>query len=104
MALSPDELSELAALVKPPERYWATRASLPWTGPGPGSRPQQIGVEPAARRKISELERANHNVRARPLDGRRIGPVAWQAEGDAHTRSGFVEPDPAAMRFDELAA
>jgi aryl-alcohol dehydrogenase-like predicted oxidoreductase len=31
VALSPDDLSELAALVEPPERYWATRASLAWT-------------------------------------------------------------------------
>lgn len=28
--LSPGELSDLAALVEPPEQYWATRASLPW--------------------------------------------------------------------------
>jgi aryl-alcohol dehydrogenase-like predicted oxidoreductase len=30
-ALSPDELSELAALAEPPELYWAKRASLAWT-------------------------------------------------------------------------
>jgi aryl-alcohol dehydrogenase-like predicted oxidoreductase len=29
--LSPDDLSELAALAEPPERYWGTRASLAWT-------------------------------------------------------------------------
>jgi len=31
LALSPDDLAELAVLAEPPERYWATRASLPWT-------------------------------------------------------------------------
>lgn len=31
VALSPDDLSELAVLVEPPELYWATRASLAWT-------------------------------------------------------------------------
>ncbi len=29
--MSPDDLSELAALVEPAERYWAARASLAWT-------------------------------------------------------------------------
>jgi aryl-alcohol dehydrogenase-like predicted oxidoreductase len=31
VALSPDDLSQLAALAELPERYWATRASLAWT-------------------------------------------------------------------------
>jgi aryl-alcohol dehydrogenase-like predicted oxidoreductase len=31
VALSQDDLAELAGLVEPPEQYWATRASLPWT-------------------------------------------------------------------------
>ncbi len=31
VALSPDDLAHLAVLAEPPERYWATRASLPWT-------------------------------------------------------------------------
>jgi aryl-alcohol dehydrogenase-like predicted oxidoreductase len=29
--LSAADLSELDALVQPPERYWATRSSLAWT-------------------------------------------------------------------------
>ncbi len=31
VALSPDDLAELAALAEQPARYWATRAALPWT-------------------------------------------------------------------------
>jgi aryl-alcohol dehydrogenase-like predicted oxidoreductase len=31
VALSQDDLAELAELAEPPEQYWATRASLPWT-------------------------------------------------------------------------
>jgi len=31
LALSPDDLAKLSGLAEPPEQYWATRASLPWT-------------------------------------------------------------------------
>lgn len=31
VALSRDDLAELATLAEPPDRYWAARAALPWT-------------------------------------------------------------------------